>query len=67
MICSSCSKLSSIATKKQCKKCKTDIYSNIAVICNSCSDKNNICAYCLKKLLSDSKLRPKGCFSCGNK
>lgn len=65
MICDRCLKLSNLFTKRNCKKCKAEIYSNIAVLCNNCSNIDKVCAICLKKIVNHNSLRT--CGKCGNK
>lgn len=68
MFCKSCSTLAVSFTKKNCFKCKSEMYLSIAVICSSCSHNEQICGICLKKLepaknINDSR---GGC-RCGSK
>ena len=64
MICSSCSKLAFLYIKKSCLRCQSTVVITIAVICELCSTKDNICSICLKKI---QKTGPKlGC-NCGSR
>jgi len=65
MMCSNCSKLAFLYTKKQCMRCQGVVVVNVAVICELCSTNDKICSVCLKKL---TPLQPKsgGC-NCGKK
>lgn len=69
MICSECSKMAILNSKKICIRCGGVIMNNLSCICEQCSKENNICSICLKKTninnsLNNNKLRP-GCKSCG--
>lgn len=65
MLCSNCSKLMILYTKKKCVRCQSDVIQNISVICEYCSLRENICAACLKKINNPSLARKKGC-NCGS-
>jgi hypothetical protein len=64
-MCSGCSKLAFVYTKKTCHRCQGAVVVNIAVICELCSAKDHICTVCLKRI-QNSPPRTKGC-GCGKK
>lgn len=64
MICANCSKLAFLYCKKSCLRCQGQVVVNIAVICEVCSAKDNVCTICLKKIQGPT--RPAGC-GCGKK
>lgn len=51
MLCNNCNKLAFASTNKKCMKCPLDVFKSIAILCISCSEKDNICEICLKKLI----------------
>ncbi len=61
MMCSGCSKLSFLYTKKNCLKCQSEVIITIAVICEICSSKSKICSACLRKLPSPNHTGGCGC------
>lgn len=65
MMCSSCSRLAFLYTKKICIRCQGEVAVNIAVICEICSIKNKICSVCSKKIQNQPP-RTGGC-GCGKK
>lgn len=69
MFCDSCSKLSILNTSKKCMKCQGAVNNNISVICNACSEKNQSCSACFKKILPKfghpTYKHGKPCNSCG--
>ena len=56
MICSKCSKLNILESKRKCVKCKGDVYYNIYVICTICSLQDGVCSICLKKTTKEEFL-----------
>lgn len=66
MKCSNCSKLASMHSNRNCKKCGIAIYSNICVLCASCSNEDKVCESCLKHI-KPLELKYRGCSSCGKK
>lgn len=68
MICSSCSTLSILHTKRNCFRCQTLMYKNLYIICDDCALKDQICNICLKKMtpINIIKNRSGGC-RCGSK
>lgn len=70
MLCDSCNKLAILYTSKTCMKCQGSVTQNISVICDSCSNSNQTCSACLKRLVKKDaplKSQPPGCRSCGKK
>lgn len=65
MICAACSKLAYLNNIKPCLRCQGQVIVNIAVICEVCSTKDQLCSVCLKKTLPASA-RTGGC-GCGKK
>lgn len=65
MMCASCSKLAFLYTKKSCLRCQGEVVITIAVICEICSTKEQICSVCLKKIVNNPP-RTGGC-GCGKK
>jgi len=67
MLCLTCSKLSVLSSKRICLRCKGGIYNNMSVVCDNCSNKEQLCSICLKKIFnSNNRIRPKSnCSSCG--
>jgi len=69
MFCNNCIRLTYLNTKKKCMKCQSDVYINIAVLCDNCSASEGTCGICLKKnnMHSINKSRYTGgkCKSCG--
>ncbi len=67
MLCEVCSKLASMPSNRICLRCKGIISNNLSVICDNCSNQERLCAMCLKKLYSISKInRPQSnCSHCG--
>lgn len=65
MICTNCSNLVFLNTRKNCVKCRGEVLNNLSVMCDNCSNTIKQCAVCLKKILPPSK-QSKGC-GCGNK
>lgn len=63
MICNNCATLSSMFSKKQCLKCNLEIFNNKYVICENCSDRDRVCAICLKKMITKNK-KLSGCGAC---
>lgn len=61
MLCSNCSKLAVIFSSRKCKKCKSSINTNLEVICDSCSKKDNVCGICLKKINLNKNVRSCNC------
>lgn len=66
MLCGHCNKLNFLNTEKICFRCKGEVYTNIAVICDNCSINSNICAVCLKKMNNSNveKYKYSGCGAC---
>lgn len=65
MLCYNCNSLSFLFTKKKCVKCQGEANTNLSVLCESCSSKNKVCAFCLKKI---EPIRNKsGKCNCGSK
>lgn len=70
MLCDSCNKLATLYTTKKCMKCQGSVTQNISVVCEACSNSNQSCSACLKKMIKkDYVLRSHatGCRSCGQK
>jgi hypothetical protein len=69
MLCVNCSKLSFLNTKKHCIRCDGDVYNNISVLCEICSNTEKVCSVCIKKTQNISKIKSfnVGCHSCGSK
>lgn len=69
MLCTNCSKLALLYTKKSCIKCQGDVLNNISVLCETCSNVDKVCAVCLKKVQTYlvNKLKNGGCSACRNK
>lgn len=71
MLCDHCSKLAILHTSdKKCMKCQGKIYCNIAIICDFCSEKDQSCSICLKKVFKTFerqlfKNKGRGCGGCG--
>lgn len=67
MLCPNCNKLAFMHTKRSCIRCQNDVFSNISVLCDSCSSNARQCAVCLKKVFTEAeRARNKGC-GCGRK
>ena len=68
MLCSNCAKLAMLATKRRCHKCGLWILNNLYVICEECSEKEQVCAICLKKISGSvtNQFKNRGCGRCGN-
>lgn len=66
MFCPNCSKLAMLFVKRNCITCRSDINNNLSVLCEKCSNSEQACSICLKKLYNKN-LQPKslGCSSCG--
>ena len=43
---------------KICIKCHGEVFNNLSVLCEACSNSEKICAICLKKTFGDLKKRP---------
>lgn len=69
MLCSNCSKLSILHTKRTCIKCQGEVFNNISVLCDFCSLTDKMCAICLKKMQNSlaDKLKNAGCGPCRSK
>lgn len=65
MICSSCSKLSFLFTKKSCVRCYAEVIANLAILCDNCSKKDSVCAVCLKKTQNTPIRNKMGKCRCG--
>lgn len=63
MICQSCINLLFKEKQKTCIKCSKQINIEILKLCDTCSNKENLCAVCLKKILPKNNFR--SCKSCG--
>lgn len=67
MLCNHCEKLALLPNKRTCLRCKGDILTNLAVICDHCSKSENLCSICLKRLV-DFKIKHRArsnCSGCG--
>lgn len=64
MLCTNCSKLSSLYTNKRCMKCQGDVIINISVLCEFCSLRDSLCSACLKKINRNQNSGNRGC-NCG--
>lgn len=69
MLCTNCANLAVLNTHRICLRCNGMIYSNIAVICDNCSNSEKLCAICLKKIYNAAnRVRTKSnCSGCGGK
>lgn len=67
MLCSSCSTLSILHAQKNCFKCQSIIYSNLYIVCDNCSTKDQICNICLKKTTPIKNKNYFGGCRCGSK
>ncbi len=69
MLCGNCSKLAFLNTNKNCIRCNGDVYNNISVLCETCSNTEKVCSVCIKKTqnISHIKFVKAGCHSCGSK
>lgn len=69
MFCHNCSKLAILNTNRICIRCQGSILDNLSCICDKCSQEQNICSICLKKLHLNQNTNQfvyrKGCQSCG--
>ncbi len=69
MFCQQCSKLAILNDNRVCVRCQGLILNNLSCICDKCSDTQNICSVCLKKIhlgLEQNKFQlRRGCGSCG--
>ena len=66
MLCSSCSTLTILHTKKNCFRCKAIMYNSLFVLCDACANKEQVCNACLKKINKNIKNFSGGC-RCGAK
>lgn len=60
MLCTNCSKLLLLNSKKKCSNCQGPISNNLLILCDSCSLTNKQCAICLKRI-NNNVSRNKGC------
>jgi hypothetical protein len=68
MLCSNCSKLAMLVTKRICIRCKSLVSNNISILCELCSKTEKVCSVCLKKINVELKQqRYRGCGRCGGK
>jgi hypothetical protein len=65
MMCTNCSKLAFIYTKKRCIRCQAEVLVTVAVLCELCSLNDRICSVCLKKISNPATVQ-RGC-GCGGK
>lgn len=66
MFCQACTKLAILFTNRTCVRCQGNITNNISCICDKCSNEQNICSCCLKKMINLNIKKPSGgCKSCG--
>lgn len=67
MLCVNCSKLSILPASRECRSCKSKLFTNMQIICDNCSDKNKTCSICMKKMQNSIglKLKFSGCGNCG--
>lgn len=68
MLCQSCSNLLFTYTNRKCLRCQGNALTSISVLCETCSNKDKICAVCLKKTENSTakKISSGGC-RCGKK
>jgi len=66
MLCFNCNSLSFTYTKKKCARCQAETTTNLSVLCENCSNKDKVCAFCLKKVEPIRK-RASGRCNCGGK
>lgn len=67
MLCPNCSKLATAHTNKSCVRCQGAVFTNISVLCDTCSASSSQCSVCLKTILSPAaRAARKGC-NCGRK
>ncbi len=67
MLCTSCSKLITVIANRKCVRCQGIIATNLAIICDNCSNLEKMCSFCLKKMGmgTQSNKRKSGCRTCG--
>lgn len=65
MICSTCSKLAILHGKRKCNRCQSDVFVNLAILCEICSFNDKSCSICLKKI-QNAITSSAGC-GCGKK
>jgi len=61
MLCASCSRLAIMTANRKCMRCQGDIFNNISVICDSCSDKSKQCSICMKNIAPKNRARSCNC------
>jgi hypothetical protein len=64
MLCVNCSKLLYNYSNNKCYQCKEIVGNDLSILCDKCSDKDNVCSCCLKKMRNYLK---SGCSACGPK
>jgi len=69
MLCLNCSKLLNKVTTKTCIKCQGSVYNSLSVLCDACSNTDNVCSVCLKKIKNKNlhNISKSGCIPCGRK
>ena len=69
MICDSCKKLNVlISNKRKCVKCQSGLNDNLSVLCSNCSDREHVCAICIKSIKGvASTVKSVHCKSCTGK
>jgi hypothetical protein len=67
MICPNCLRLALLTANRKCMRCQGDVFNNLSVICDGCSDKDRQCSVCLKKIVPPAnRNKSQGC-GCGSK
>lgn len=61
MLCTNCVTLSFLYTKKNCIRCQNEVVTNLAVLCESCSNTEKLCSVCLKKTNNVLNKKQGGC------
>ena len=69
MLCAVCSKLGFLYKENKCKSCKVNTNISIYSLCDTCSEKEQKCSSCLKKVYKKNnhpiyKVQMSGCSSC---